>query len=179
VVNDATTRDNPKYKDYLEGLKVGKLEGLRFGYSAKNEELEIYKFYQNPYKVKLAKKIIGIILALFLIFGGVAHFMTPEMYFPLIPDFLPETVVNILAGIVEIVLGIGVFIPTLRKKALLGIFILMLMFLPIHIWDALKESPAIGTKTVAMVRIAIQFVLIFLPWFAQKDGLSQEDSQEV
>ena len=95
--------------------------------------------------------------------------MTPEMYFPLIPDFLPETFINVLAGIVEILLGVGVFIPSFRKEALRGIFILMLIFLPIHIWDALKENPAIGTKTVAMERIAIQFGLIFLPWFAQRD----------
>lgn len=119
--------------------------------------------------MNIAKKIIGIVLALFLIFGGIAHFTNPEFYFPLIPDFFPKEITNILAGIVEIVLGVGVFIPSLRKKALLGIFVLMVIFLPIHIWDTLKESPAIGSKTVAMVRIGIQFVLIFLPWFAQKE----------
>jgi len=119
--------------------------------------------------VILLKKIIGIILALLLLLSGIVHFINPEFYFPLIPDFFPKSLVNQLAGIVEIILGIGVFIPTLRRKALLGIFLLMLLFLPIHIFDALKENPAIGTKTVAFVRIGIQFVLIFLPWFASKD----------
>ena len=118
--------------------------------------------------MKLAKKIIAIVLGLFLILSGVGHFMNAEMYFPMIPDFLPKDLVNILAGVVELVLGIGVFIPKFKQKALLGIFLLMIAFLPSHIWDALKETPAIGTKTVAMVRIGIQCVLIYLPWFAQK-----------
>lgn len=119
--------------------------------------------------MKLAKQIIGIILALLLLLSGIVHFINPEFYFPLIPDFFPKTLVNHFAGIVEILLGIGVLIPYLRKKALLGIFILMIIFLPLHIFDALKENPAIGTKTVALVRIAIQLVLIYLPWFARKD----------
>jgi uncharacterized membrane protein len=119
--------------------------------------------------MKIAKKIIGIILALFLLMSGIAHFLTPEMYFPLIPDFFPKSIVNLLVGGVEILLGIGVFIPSFKKKALLGIFFLMIVFLPIHILDALKENPAIGIKTVALVRIAIQLVLIYLPWFARKD----------
>lgn len=97
------------------------------------------------------------------------HFISPEFYFPLIPDFLPKNIINILAGLAEIILGIGVIVPALRKKALWGIFILMVIFLPIHIWDALKENPAVGSKSIAMLRIGIQFVLIFLPWFAQKD----------
>lgn len=115
-----------------------------------------------------AKKIIGILFALLLIFSGVTHFISPEVYLGLIPDFLPKSITNMLAGVVEIILGVGVFIPAFRKKALLGIFLLMVIFLPIHIIDALKETPAIGTKTVAMVRIAIQFVLIALTWFARE-----------
>lgn len=119
-------------------------------------------------KMKLTKKIIGIVLALLLLVSGVAHFITPETYYPMIPDFLPKSVVNLLAGTVEIILGIGVFIPKFSKKALLGIFLLMIIFLPIHILDALKENPVIGTKTGAIVRLVIQFLLIYLPWFAKK-----------
>lgn len=118
--------------------------------------------------MSLSKKIIGIILALMLLFSGVGHFISPEMYFPMIPDFFPKAAVNIAVGIIEVVLGIGVFVPAYRTQALTGIFLLMIVFLPIHLWDALKETPAIGTKTMAFVRIGIQFVLIYLPWFAKK-----------
>jgi len=118
--------------------------------------------------MSLSQKIIGIILAIMLLLSGVGHFISPEMYYPMIPDFLPEAAVNIAVGIIEMVLGIGVFIPSYRTRALTGIFLLMIVFLPIHIWDAMKEVPAIGSKTMGYVRIGIQFVLIYLPWFARK-----------
>ena len=39
--------------------------------------------------------------------------------------------------------------------------ILLLLLTPIHIWDYLKEKPAIGSKKVALVRIPFQFLLIY------------------
>jgi uncharacterized membrane protein len=119
--------------------------------------------------MKLAKKIIGYLMAALLIFGAVGHFLTPENYTGFIPEFLPEQLVNWLTGIVEGLLGIGVFIPAYRKKALLGITVLMILFLPIHVIDFLSENPVIGTKTAATIRLVVQFVFIYLPWFAYKD----------
>ncbi|MFK8055190.1 MAG: hypothetical protein AB8F78_03625 [Saprospiraceae bacterium] len=118
--------------------------------------------------MSLSKKIIGIIFALMMILSSIGHFVSPEMYFPMIPDFLPQAAVNIVAGLAELILGIGVFIHAYRTRALSGIFLLMIIFLPVHIWDAMKEVPAIGSKTMGYVRIGIQFVLIYLPWYARK-----------
>ncbi len=74
----------------------------------------------------------------FMIFGGVNHFIKPEMYFPFIPDFFPKEVTNTLAGVAEIVLGVGIFIPRFRHQAAVGILILMCGFLPLHIWDVFR-----------------------------------------
>lgn len=117
--------------------------------------------------MSILKKIVAIFLGLLLIFGGIAHFVSPEFYNGLIPYFLPKTTINYITGFVELILGIGVLIPVYRKKALLGIFTLMIIFLPVHIVDAIKEDPVIGTKVVAYIRILIQFVLIYLPWYAR------------
>lgn len=118
--------------------------------------------------MKLTKKIVGIVLALLLILSGIGHFINPEMYLALTPDFLPKSIVNVLVGGMEILLGVGVFIPSFRRLALLGIFLLMIVFLPIHVLDAFKDTPIVGSKTFAYVRIGIQFILIYLPWFARK-----------
>jgi len=117
--------------------------------------------------MKRVKWIIGIVFAIILIASGLGHFATPEMYEPLIFDFLPKTAINYLVGAIELILGIGVLIPKLRNTALTGIFFLMIAFLPVHIWDALKVEPFIGTKPVAYVRIAVQLLLIYLAWFAK------------
>ncbi|HAK78963.1 MAG TPA: hypothetical protein DCM71_19145 [Runella sp.] len=50
----------------------------------------------------------------------------------------------------------------------LGIFVMMLVFLPLHVIDIFKENPAIGSHQVALVRLPIQFVLIAWTWFIYK-----------
>jgi uncharacterized membrane protein len=118
--------------------------------------------------MKIFKLILTFIFGAIMIFAGVNHFIKPEMYFPFIPDFLPTQFINYLAGIVEIVCGVGVFIPPFRSWATLGILIMMLIFLPLHIWDVFKEKPAIGKHEAALIRLPIQFVLIAWAWFISK-----------
>ncbi|MFK7783579.1 MAG: hypothetical protein AB8B56_00610 [Crocinitomicaceae bacterium] len=115
------------------------------------------------------KKIIGIVLAVLLILSGIFHFVAPEVYFPLTPDFMSKYILNYLAGGAELLLGIGVFIPAYRKLSLLGISLLMVAFLPVHIWDAAQDEPFVGSKINAYSRIVMQFALIYLPLWARKD----------
>ena len=103
-----------------------------------------------------------------MVFGGVNHFIKPEMYAPFIPDFLPNVALNYLAGMAEIVLGIGVFIPKFRSMATLGILVMMLVFLPLHIIDVFKENPAIGSHQVALIRLPVQFLFIAWAWFINR-----------
>ena len=116
----------------------------------------------------LRKQVIGIVLAVILLLSGVFHFVNPEVYFPLTPDFASKYLLNYLVGGAEILLGVGVFIPSYRRLALLGICLLMIVFLPVHIHDAMRDEPFVGSKTIAYVRLAIQLVLIYLPLFARK-----------
>jgi uncharacterized membrane protein len=101
----------------------------------------------------------------FMIFGGVNHFRHPAMYLPFVPEFLPANFINLGSGIIEIILGIGVFIPQFRQKAAYGIFILMIIFLPLHVWDVFRDNPAIGSHKAALIRLPLQFLLIFIGWF--------------
>jgi len=119
--------------------------------------------------MKTFKKVIGFVMAFMLIAGGLGHFFAPEAYVGFIPDFIPEKLANWSSGIVELGLGIAILVPKYRKKALLGTSVLMVLFLPFHVVDAFRENPVIGTKAVALIRVFIQFLLIYLPWFASKD----------
>jgi uncharacterized membrane protein len=118
--------------------------------------------------MKYLFKFSKILLAIFLIYGGANHFYKPEFYNGFIPDFLPELLVNYISGIIELVLGIGLLIKKKSKKAAYGIVLLMVLFMPIHIWDAFKESPAIGSKLAAYTRIIVQVLFILWPWFIYK-----------
>ena len=40
----------------------------------------------------------------------------------------------------------------------------MLLFLPIHISDVFSEAPAVGSHNAALIRLPVQFLLIFIAW---------------
>ena len=109
--------------------------------------------------------ILKVVLAIFLIFGGVQHFISPNNYIPFVPSFLPFTLAIIyLFGLFEILFGLALFFKKLETIGAWGILILMLLFLPIHIWDVFSNTPAIGSHNAALIRLLIQFVLIFIAW---------------
>lgn len=112
--------------------------------------------------------VLKIVMALMLISGGFNHFYQPEFYNPMIPDFLPKLAVNYVTGIVELLLGIGLFIKGYEKKSAYGTFLLMLAFIPIHIWDYTKETPMVGSKMNAIIRLVVQALFIAWAWFLYK-----------
>jgi uncharacterized membrane protein len=114
------------------------------------------------------QKGIGIFFGIILIASAIGHLVNPDFSSGFIPDFLPKTLVHVLTSIVEAVLGIGVFIPNYRKKALTGIFILMILFLPLHIQDVFREEPVVGSLTGALIRLPVQLLLILMAWYARK-----------
>ena len=117
--------------------------------------------------------LLKVILALFLIFGGIQHFISPNNYIPFVPSFLPFTMVIIyISGLFEILFGLALFFKKYETIGAWGILILMLLFLPIHIWDVFSETPAIGSHNAALIRLPVQFLLIFIAWKV-KNNVSQ------
>ncbi len=127
--------------------------------------------------MKIFKLILTFLFGAFMIMAGINHFLKPAMFFPFIPDFMPKEAVNYLAGILEIVVGVGVFIPAFRTWATLGILGLMCIFLPLHIMDVFSETPAIGSHQLALIRLPIQFVLIL--WAGYIYSFSKENALKM
>ena len=81
------------------------------------------------------QKVIIHALGYFYLLAGINHFLTPDFYLPLIPPFFssPEFI-NWLAGVAELLLGVGVlYLPT-RRRAAWGILVLLLCFIPSHVY---------------------------------------------
>jgi len=110
------------------------------------------------------KHILPVLLAALMLFSAYNHIVKPDFYSAFIPAFISESFANILSAILEAVIGVALIIPKLRQWGGIGFFLLMLAFLPIHIWDLFKDAPAIGSKNAAIIRVLIQFVLIYLGW---------------
>lgn len=101
--------------------------------------------------------------------AGVQHFMKPEFFSVFVPAFLPfKSFIIYASGIVEILLGALLIIPKYKNLAATGILILMILFLPIHIWDVFSDTPTIGSHKAAYIRLPLQFVLIALAYKFQK-----------
>ncbi|MCW5515422.1 MauE/DoxX family redox-associated membrane protein [Muriicola sp. Z0-33] len=115
--------------------------------------------------MKIFWSIIRLIFAAFMIYAGVQHLLKPDFYEPFVPSFLPFTTAIIYAsGILEILLGVLLLIPKYAKLGAMGLLLLMLIFLPIHIWDVFADSPAIGSQKAALIRLPVQFLFIGIAW---------------
>ena len=81
------------------------------------------------------KKISLYIQSIFYVVAGTNHFRNPGFYDGLIPAYLPwHTAINILSGIAEILLGILLFVTPTRNAAAYGIMIMLIAFIPAHIY---------------------------------------------
>jgi uncharacterized membrane protein len=99
-------------------------------------------------------------------FAGVMHFVIPDTYEAIIPDYLPaHRALVYTSGVAEIAGGLGAILPSTRKKArLLNIATLLAVFpanvhMAVHP-DRYKKLP--GGKPALYGRLPIQ--ALFLAW---------------
>jgi uncharacterized membrane protein len=81
------------------------------------------------------KQMSIFLLGIFYLLAGANHFLHPDFYYPLIPDYLPKPVfLNDASGVIELLLGAAVLYKPSRKLACNGIIVLLILFIPSHIW---------------------------------------------
>lgn len=120
----------------------------------------------------MGKKISLYVLIGFFLFAGVYHFVNPELYLPLIPKYFPmPEVINWVSGILEILLAVGLLPLKTRKPASLGIIILLIAFIPSHVYfiqiGSCLESSLCVAPWVAWIRLlVIHPLLIYWAWYA-------------
>ena len=131
--------------------------------------MNVHSFFISLYHQNKTMKhiwnFLRILLAIFIVYAGIQHFIKPDFFNVFVPDFLIyKSTIIYVSGIIEIVLGVLLLVPKYTRVAASGILILMLLFLPIHIWDVITDTPAIGSHEAALIRLPMQFVLIALAY---------------
>jgi uncharacterized membrane protein len=119
--------------------------------------------------MKNSKRILTLVFGVIMIVAGAIHFVSPAVYLSFFPDHWPQKLLIYGSGIVEIIVGLCTLIPRYSRFGTLGIFVLMLAFLPLHVIDVFKENPVVGSKLIAYIRLPFQFVLIAWAWFISKE----------
>lgn len=119
-------------------------------------------------------RVIRIILIGFYAFAGSYHFINPQFYSDLIPDYLPyHGFINYSSGFFEILFAIGVAVPKTRLLAVKGIILILLAFIPSHIYfiqiGSCTESAFCVSPWVAWLRLLIVHPLLILwAWSVRK-----------
>jgi len=105
----------------------------------------------------------------FYIFGGYNHFRDPDFYIPLIPPYLATWAVelNLLSGVFEIGLALLLIPKQTRKYAGWGIVLMLIAFIPSHIYFIQRGTFSLGTITmnpiISWVRL-LAFQPLFIFW---------------
>ncbi len=121
------------------------------------------------------KKTSLYLQSFFYIFAGSNHFLNPEFYMPLIPDYLQDysLVINGVAGVVEIGFGLMLLFPGLRKWGALGIVIMLFSFIPSHVYfieiGSCIEGGLCVPRWIGWIRLVlIHPLLIVWAWSVRK-----------
>ena len=114
-------------------------------------------------KASWYRLLLLLALSLFFINVGVDHFINPDFYLNIMPDYLPFHAEAVyLSGFFEILGGIVVLIPKLRALARWGLISLLIAVFPANIYMAMNPNlfPEFSLALLYF-RLPLQFLVIF------------------
>lgn len=120
------------------------------------------------------KRALLWLMGAFYVGAGVMHFVNPGFYLPMMPPSLPlHRELVFLSGVVEVVLGVAVLVPSLRQWAAWGIIGLLIAVFPANLHVALNNVP-LGSAPAGLgiwnwVRLPFQALFILWAWWYTRD----------
>lgn len=106
----------------------------------------------------------------FYLFAGINHFIDPEFYYPLVPEYLPwPKTINVISGVAEILLAIGLIFKSTRKLSSYLIIVMLIAFLPAHIYfieegGCLHEDLCVDVWVMWVRLLVVHPILILWAW---------------
>ena len=103
------------------------------------------------------------LLGLLFLLAGANHFRTPKIYERIMPPYIPAApTMVIISGVAEMVLGLMLLNAETQHLAAWGILILLVFFIPVHIYMLQNERAALKMPKWALIlRIPVQFALMY------------------
>lgn len=117
------------------------------------------------------------ILGIFVLFAGIAHFANPDFFNDIVPPWLPpnESFWTYASGVAEIVIGLMLLRSATRRRGALAAIWLFVCVYPANLymtWDW-RDRPA-GEQFVSWARLPLQCVLIWWAW-----RIAQQNTEEA
>ena len=105
-------------------------------------------------------------MSIIYIYLGVLHFTNTDFYYAYMPNFIPfHKEMILLSGVAEIVLGFLILFKKARIYALWGIILMLVTFMLVHFNMLIPQNSLGNPLYLLIIRILIQFFLIYCCWF--------------
>ena len=129
-------------------------------------------------KIALLQNILSVVLGIFFINVGIAHFQDPTWFEPIAPAILGNpTFWVLLTGGMEIGLGLGLIIPKTRRFSgmLMALFLVVIYSANLNMW--INDVPLEGKRFATIwhiLRLIGQILMILIAlwvggWIKQRD----------
>jgi uncharacterized membrane protein len=107
---------------------------------------------------------VGVILVfLWFLFGGVAHFSLTEVEMRIVPPAVPwPRAAVLISGVFELLGAAGILIPATRRAAGVGLFLLTIAVTPANVYMLQHAELFDVPRWALIVRLPFQAVLLAL-----------------
>lgn len=111
------------------------------------------------------------LLGAFFLTTGVLHFVRPQTFENITPDYLPAHLALVLiSGAAEIAGGLGLLVPRTRRAAGLGLIVLLVVIFPANIGMAVNAEDHSIPEPLLWARLPLQPLLIWWVYRASLRG---------
>jgi len=119
--------------------------------------------------LKFAEEAKGrTLLGLLFIVAGTLHFAMSGVYLKIMPPCLPRPLTLVyVSGAAEVLGGVGLFVPRVRRVASRGLAALLVAVWPANVYMAVAHLPApgiFGESWAQWARLPLQAPLIWWAW---------------
>lgn len=120
------------------------------------------------------KRILLYLLSGLFFIAGINHFVHPNFYLPLIPEYLgyPEFI-NYSSGVAEVLLSIVLLFTCLRKVSAYLIIALLIAFIPSHLYfitigSCIPDGLCVPSWVAWMRLLIIHPLFIVWTWYVRE-----------
>ena len=126
--------------------------------------------------MKKLKFITIIILSIFYINVGIAHFTNPEFFLVIMPPYIPHQDLFVyLSGFFELLFGLMIVFKKTRYYGGIGLLVLLIAVFPanIYLYQSSEAQEILNiSKSGAFIRLFFQVPLIILAYWHAKEETS-------
>jgi uncharacterized membrane protein len=116
-----------------------------------------------PSMTPILKRIGLILVFLWFLFGGVAHFSLTEVEMRIVPPVIPwPRAAVLISGVFELLGAVGILIPATRRAAGIGLFFLTIAVTPANVYMLQHAEQFSVPRWALIVRLPFQIVLLAL-----------------